>query len=95
MADRAALLVGDIFRGPRVALPVHLRDYTTELGLLRSEQHDALNVAVDKVVIIRYCRPFSFCCVGRNTYSAASCNSYRSDGFSAGLSIETSQLSSR
>ena len=51
-ADRAALLVGDIFRGPRVALPVHLRDCTTELGLLWSEQHDALNVAVDEVVII-------------------------------------------
>jgi hypothetical protein len=51
-ADRAALLVGDIFRGPWVALPVHLRDCTTELGLLRSEQHDALNVAVDEVVII-------------------------------------------
>src|SRR5271169_1550290 len=51
-ADRAALLVGDVFRGPRVALPVHLSDCTTELGLLRSEQHDALDVAVDEVVII-------------------------------------------
>jgi hypothetical protein len=51
-ADKAALLVGDIFRGPRVALPVHLRDCTTELGLLRSEKDDTLDVAVDEVVII-------------------------------------------
>jgi hypothetical protein len=51
-ADRAALLVGDVFRGSRVALSVHLRDCSTELGLLRSAQHDALDVAVDQVVII-------------------------------------------
>jgi hypothetical protein len=49
--DRVALLVGDTFRGRRVALPVHLRDCTTELSLLWSEQHDALDVAVDEVVI--------------------------------------------
>ena len=36
-ADRVALLVGDVFRGPRVALPNHLRDCTTEFGLLLSE----------------------------------------------------------
>jgi hypothetical protein len=35
-ANRAALLVGNVFKGLRVALSVHLRDYTTELGLLRS-----------------------------------------------------------
>ena len=31
---------------------MHLRNCTTELGLLQSEQHDALNAAVDEVVII-------------------------------------------
>jgi hypothetical protein len=51
-ADRAALLVGDVFRGPRVALSNHLRDCTTEFGLLRLEQHDALDVALDEVVIV-------------------------------------------
>lgn len=51
-ADRAALLAGDVFRGPWVALLVHLRNCTTELVLRRSEQHDALDVAVDEVVII-------------------------------------------
>jgi hypothetical protein len=52
MTSKAALLVGDIFRGSRVALPVHLRNCSTELGLLRSAQHDALDVVVDQVVII-------------------------------------------
>jgi hypothetical protein len=33
-------------------LPNHLRDCTTEFGLLRSEQHDALDVALDEVVIV-------------------------------------------
>jgi hypothetical protein len=51
-ADRAALLVNNVFRGPWVAFPVYLRDYTTELALLRSAQHYALDVTVDKVVII-------------------------------------------
>jgi hypothetical protein len=51
-ADRAALLVGDVFRGPWVALPVHLRDCTTELALLRSAQHNALDVTVDEVIIM-------------------------------------------
>jgi hypothetical protein len=51
-ADRAALFVNDVFRGPRVTFPVHLRDCTTELALLRSAQHNALNVTVDEVVII-------------------------------------------
>jgi hypothetical protein len=50
--NKVALLVGDVFRGPRVALPVHLRDVTIELSLLRSAQHDALDVTVDEVVII-------------------------------------------
>jgi hypothetical protein len=51
-ADRAALFVNDVFRGPRVTLPVYLRDCTTELALLRSAQHNALNVTVNEVVII-------------------------------------------
>src|SRR5271163_4477345 len=51
-ADGAALRVSDVFRGPGVALPVHLRDCSTELGLLRSAQHDVLDVTVDEVVII-------------------------------------------
>jgi hypothetical protein len=45
--------------------------------------------------VVRHCRPFSFCYVGRNTRSATSSNSYRSAAFSAGLSVEPSQLSSR
>jgi hypothetical protein len=39
--------------------------------------------------------PSFFCYVGRNTRSATSGNSYRSGGFSAGLPVETSQLSGR
>jgi hypothetical protein len=32
-ADGAVLLVGGVFRGPRVAVPVHLGDSTSEFGL--------------------------------------------------------------
>jgi hypothetical protein len=45
--------------------------------------------------VVRHYRPFSFYYVERNTRSATSSNSYRSAAFSAGLSAEPSQLSSR
>jgi hypothetical protein len=45
--------------------------------------------------VVRHCRPFLFCYVGRSTRSATSSNSYRSAGFSAGPSVEPSQPSSR
>jgi hypothetical protein len=47
-----ALFVSDIFKSPRVALPVYLRDCTIKLALLRSAQHNALDVTVDEVIII-------------------------------------------
>jgi hypothetical protein len=34
-ANKAALFVGNVFRGPRVVFSVYLRDVTTKLGLLR------------------------------------------------------------
>jgi hypothetical protein len=34
--NKAALLVGDVFRGFRVAFSIYLRDCIIELGLLRS-----------------------------------------------------------
>jgi hypothetical protein len=51
-ANKVTLLVDNIFKDSRVALPIYLRDVTIELGLLRSVQYDALNVTVNKVIII-------------------------------------------
>src|SRR5205807_1453232 len=44
--------------------------------------------------VIKHCRPFLFCYVGRSTRSATSSNFYRSAGFSA-PSVEPSRPSSR
>jgi hypothetical protein len=51
-ADKAALLVNNVFRGPWIAFPVYLRDYTIKLALLRSAQYNALNVTVNEIIII-------------------------------------------